>query len=133
MATKAKPKTDAAASALIDAYIDRHADWRGELLARIRKLFHAADRAIVEEWKWMGSPVFSHDGIICVANAHKEKVKLTFNQGARLPDPHELFNAGLGGNNWRAIDLYEGDALDGAAFKALIRAAVELNKSARKA
>lgn len=126
---KAQAKDDSVASGLIDVYIAEHADWRGETLAKVRAAFHAADPAIVEEWKWMGSPVFSHDGIVCVVNAHKDKVKLTFANGARIADPDGLFNAGLGGNKWRAIDLTEGDKIDARALKALIRAAVRYNAS----
>ena len=92
----------------IDQLIAALTDWRGKTLASIRKSILEADREIIEEWKWMGSPVWSHDGIIAVGNAHKDKVKLTFSHGASLPDPDKLFNAGLGGNAWRAIDLFEG-------------------------
>ena len=95
----------------IDHLIAGLTDWRGKTLAGIRKTILEADREIVEEWKWMGSPVWSHDGIIAVGNAHKEKVKLTFAHGAQLPDPDKLFNAGLEGNKWRAIDLFEGDKI----------------------
>src|SRR5258708_22599660 len=93
----------------IDQLIAGLTDWRGKTLASIRKSILEADREIIEEWKWMGSPVWSHDGIIAVGNAHKDKVKLTFAHGASLPDPDKLFNAGLGGNAWRAIDLFERD------------------------
>ena len=119
----------------IDELIARLTDWRGETLAGIRKCILEADRKIIEEWKWMGSPVWSLDGIIAVGNAHKDKVKLTFANGARLPDPDKLFNAGLEGNAWRAIDLFEGDKIDERALKNLVRAAVEYNqvKSKRKA
>jgi hypothetical protein len=103
-------------------------DWRGRTLASIRKAILEADREIIEEWKWMGSPVWSHDGIIAVANAHKDKVKLTFSHGASLPDPDKLFNAGLGGNQWRAIDFLEGDKINGRALRNLVRAAVEYNQ-----
>ena len=130
--TKAKPKGDATPSELISRYIAEHADWRGELLARIRKVFHDADPAIVEEWKLMGSPVWSHDGVVAVANAHRNKVKVTFSQGAHLPDPHELFNAGLGGKQWRAIDLYENDAIDESALKELVRSGIDYNASKRR-
>ena len=116
------------ASVLIDAKIKELGDWRGKTLAKVRKLIHEADPAIVEEWKWMGSPVWSHDGIIVVANGHKDKVKLTFAHGARLPDPEKLFNAGLGGNLWRAIDLFEGDKINESAVKTLVRAAVDFNQ-----
>ena len=116
------------ASALIDAKIKELGDWRGKTLAKVRELIHQADPEIVEEWKWMGSPVWSREGIIAVANAHKGKVKLTFAHGASLPDPDKLFNAGLGGNAWRAIDLFEGDKINEGALKNLVRAAVEYNQ-----
>src|ERR1700689_2397337 len=107
-------------------------DWRGEMLARLRKSILEADREIIEEWKWMGSPVWSHNGIIAVANAHKEKVKITFAHGAALPDPDKIFNAGLEGKVWRAIDLFEGDKINAPALKNLIRAAVEYNETKLK-
>jgi hypothetical protein len=103
-------------------------DWRGKTLARIRKIILEADREVIEEWKWMGSPVWSHDGIIAVGNAHKDKVKLTFSHGASLPDPDQLFNAGLGGNAWRAIDLFEGNKINERALRNLVRAAVDYNQ-----
>ena len=112
----------------IDQLIANLTDWRGKTLAGIRKNILEADREIIEEWKWMGSPVWSHHGMIAVANAHKEKVKLTFAHGAKFPDPDKLFNAGLQGNAWRAIDLFEGDKIDARAFKSLIRAAVDYNQ-----
>src|SRR6202011_5034471 len=112
----------------IDQLIAKLTDWRGKTFASIRKSILAADREIIEEWKWMGSPVWSHDGIIAVGNAHKDKVKLTFAHGADLPDPDKLFNAGLGGNAWRAIDLFEGDKIDERALKNLVRAAVDYNQ-----
>jgi hypothetical protein len=112
----------------IDRFIARLPDWRGKTLAGIRKTILAADPKIIEEWKWMGSPVWSRDGIIAVGNAHKDKVKLTFAHGANLPDPDTLFNAGLGGNAWRAIDLFEGDKINERALKNLIHAAVEFNQ-----
>jgi hypothetical protein len=111
----------------IDQLIEGLLDWRGKTLANVRKTFLAADREIIEEWKWMGSPCWSHHGLIAVANAHKDKVKVTFSQGASLPDPDKLFNAGLEGNRWRAIDLYEGDRVNERALKNLIRAAVAFN------
>ena len=111
----------------IDQLITGLNDWRGEMLASLRRIIHEADPAIIEEWKWMGSPCWSHDGLICVANAHKNKVKLTFSLGVRLPDPDKLFNAGLDGNRWRAIDLYEGDTIKKPALTALIHSAVALN------
>jgi hypothetical protein len=116
----------------IDLLIDGLTDWRGKTLASVRKTILEADREIIEEWKWMGSPVWSHDGMIAVGNAHKDKVKLTFSHGARLPDPHKLFNAGLQGNAWRAIDLFEGDKVNVRALKNLIRAAVAYNQIKRK-
>jgi hypothetical protein len=119
-------------SELIDKYIAARTDWRGKMLAQLRKIIHDADPEIVEEWKWMGSPVFSCDGIILVANAHKDKVKMTFAQGAHLPDPDKVFNAGLGGNRWRAIDLYEGDEINERALKTLVRAAVAYNRAGLK-
>jgi hypothetical protein len=103
-------------------------DWRGKTLASIRKSILDADREIIEEWKWMGSPVWSHNGIIAVGNAHKDKVKLTFAHGASLPDPDKLFNAGFKGNVWRAIDLFEGDKINERALKNLVRAAVDYNQ-----
>ncbi len=119
----------------IDRLIAELTDWRGKTFASIRKSILAADREIIEEWKWMGSPVWSHDGIIAVANAHKGKVKLTFDHGARLPDPDKLFNAGLEGNQRRAIDFFEGDKINAGALKNLVRAAVDYNriKSKKKA
>jgi hypothetical protein len=112
----------------IDRLIAKLTDWRGKTLASIRKSILEADREIAEEWKWMGSPVWSRDGIIVVGNAHKDKVKLTFSHGASLPDPDKLFNAGFGGKVWRAIDVFEGDKIDARALKNLIRAAVEYNQ-----
>ena len=112
----------------IDELIAKHTDWRGKTLASLRKTILEADREIIEEWKWMGSPVWSRDGIIAVGNAHKDKVKLTFSHGARLPDPDKLFNAGLQGNQWRAIDLFEGDKVNERALKNLVRAAIDYNQ-----
>jgi hypothetical protein len=112
----------------IDLLIESLRDWRGKTLATVRKTILEADREIIEEWKWMGSPVWARDGMIAVGNAHKDKVKLTFSHGASLPDPDKLFNAGLGGNAWRAIDLFEGDKIDERALKNLIRAAVDYNQ-----
>lgn len=112
----------------IDVLIAKLADWRGKTLADVRRIFLAADPEIVEEWKYMGSPVWYCAGMIAVGNAHKEKVKLTFPHGAMLPDPGSLFNAGLGGGAWRAIDIYEGDRIDERALKELVRAAVDLNR-----
>jgi len=112
----------------IDRLIAELNDWRGKTFAGIRKNILEADREIIEEWKWMGSPVWSRDGIIALANAHKGKVKLTFAHGARLPDPDKLFNAGLEGNARRAIDFFEGDKINERALKNLIRAAVDYNQ-----
>ena len=102
-------------------------DWRGERLAEIRALVHEVEPEVVEEWKWMGTPVWSHEGMVALANAHKGKVKLQFFHGAELPDPEGLFNAGLEGNKWRAIDFREGDEIDRVALKALLRSAVVYN------
>ena len=115
----------------VDDLIAKLTDWRGITLAGIRKSFLEADREIIEEWKWMGSPVWSRDGTIAVANAHKEKVKVTFAHGAKLPDPDQIFNAGLKGNLWRAIDIFEGD-INERALKALVRAAVAYNQTKLK-
>jgi hypothetical protein len=112
----------------IDQLIEGLTDWRGKTLASIRKTILESDREIIEEWKWMGSPVWSRDGIIAVGNAHKDKVKLTFAQGASLPDPDKLFNAGLEGNRWRAIDFFEGDKINARALQNLVRAAVDYNR-----
>jgi len=112
----------------IDRLIAELKDWRGKTFASVRKSILEADREIIEEWKWMGSPVWSRDGIIAVANAHKGKVKLTFDHGARLPDPDKLFNAGLEGNQRRAIDFFEGDKINERALKNLLRAAVDYNQ-----
>jgi hypothetical protein len=112
----------------IDQLIAGLTDWRGKTLAAIRKTILDADREIIEEWKWMGSPVWSRDGMIAVGNAHKDKVKLTFSNGASLPDPEKLFNAGLEGNKWRAIDLFEVDKVNARALKNLVRAAIEYNQ-----
>jgi hypothetical protein len=116
----------------IDRLIAELTDWRGKTFAGVRKSILEADREIIEEWKWMGSPVWSRDGIIAVANAHKGKVKLTFDHGARLPDPDRLFNAGLEGNQRRAIDFFEGDKINERALKNLVRAAVDYNQSKSK-
>ena len=116
----------------IDQMIAGLTDWRGKTLASIRKTILDADRDIIEEWKWMGSPVWSRDGIIAVGNAHKEKVKLTFSHGAQLADPDKLFNAGLDGNAYRAIDLFEGDTIDARALKNLVRAAIAYNQAKSK-
>jgi hypothetical protein len=116
----------------IDELIAGLSDWRGKTLARVRKSILAADSEIIEEWKWRGSPVWSRDGVIVVGNAHKEKVKLTFLHGAKLPDPDKLFNAGLEGGAWRAIDLFEGDKVDERALKNLVRAAIAHNQTKKK-
>jgi len=117
---------------MIDDLIAALTDWRGQTLADLRRIIHDADPDIVEEWKWKGSPVFSDHGIICVVNAFKDKVKMTFNQGARLPDPDGLFNAELEGNKWRTIEFFKGDQIKENSLKILLRAAVEFNKSAAK-
>ena len=116
----------------IDQLIANLTDWRGKTFASIRKSVLEADRQIIEEWKWMGSPVWSRDGIIAVGNAHKDKVKLTFAHGASIPDPDKLFNAGFAGKVWRAIDLFEGDKIDARALKNLVRAAVDYNRTKLK-
>jgi hypothetical protein len=117
------------ASERIDDLIAGITDWRGETLAGLRETILGADKTIIEEWKWMGSPVWSCDGMIAVANAHKEKVKITFMHGAQLDDPDALFNAGLDGGKWRAIDLHEGDKVDKRALKNLVRAAIAYNRA----
>ncbi|VWB67063.1 hypothetical protein BLA13014_03023 [Burkholderia aenigmatica] len=121
--------TDLTPSARIDALIAGIADWRGKTFADLRQTILASDDGIVEEWKWMGSPVWECDGMIAVANAHKGKVKLTFMHGAKLPDPDQLFNDGLDGNARRAIDFFEGDKLDKRALKNLVRAAIDYNRT----
>jgi hypothetical protein len=135
MATKrksSKPATGETASRLIDQRIRELEGWRGETLARMRKLIHEADPRVVEEWKWMGTPVWSHDGIICTGESYKQIVKLTFAKGASLPDPSRLFNSSLEGNTRRAIDIHEGEQVDATAFKALVKAAVAKNGSPAK-
>ena len=119
-------------SELIDELIERTTDWRGAMFARLRAIIHDADPAITEEWKWVtanrpGTPVWEHDGSVCHINILKDKVKLTLHEGASLPDPKMLFNAGLDGNKLRAIDIQEGDAIDESALRALIRAGVQHN------
>lgn len=127
------------ASDLISKRISDLGDWRAETLTRMRELIHEADPDVVEEWKWMGTPIFSHDGIICTGESYKKVVKLTFAKGASLKDPAHLFNSSLEGNVRRAIDIAEGEEIDAKAFKALVREAVALNsakparKSAKKA
>src|SRR5712671_2424969 len=126
---KSSASPDQSASQLISQRIAELGDWRGETLSRMRKLIQQADPDVVEEWKWMGTPVWSHDGILCTGESYKKVVKLTFARGASLKDPAKLFNSSLDGNVRRAIDIHEGDNIDEKAFKALIRAAVALNKS----
>ncbi len=130
---KSQPKAAGkAASKLISEKISDLADWRGKTLARMRTLIREADPEVVEEWKWMGTPVWSHDGGICTGESYKSIVKLTFFKGASLKDPAKLFNSSLDGNVRRAIDIHEGEDIDADAFKALIRAAVALNASGAK-
>lgn len=131
MATSAG--NDASPSTLIDQRIEELGDWRGELLARLRGIVHAADPDVVEEWKWRGVPTFEHDGIICTGETYKKVVKLTFAKGASLPDPTGLFNSSLEGNVRRAIDFEEGAKVDERALKALIKAAVKVNTDTAKA
>jgi hypothetical protein len=119
------------ASAAIDAKINELGDWRGKTLAKVRRLIHQADPEIVEEWKWMGTPVFSHAGIVCTGETYKNAVKLTFAKGAALEDPSGLFNSSLDGNVRRAIDIHEGETINEAALKDLIRAAVALNQKSK--
>ena len=120
------------ASKLIDGRIAELPDWRGKTLADVRALIHRADPEVVEEWKWRGVPVWSDSGILCTGETYKAVVKLTFARGASLPDPKRLFNSSLDGNTRRAIDLREGETLDEAAFGALVKAAVDLNRSKKK-
>jgi hypothetical protein len=122
-----KPVGAESASALIDQKIKELGDWRGKMLSKVRGIIHAADPEIVEEWKWMGTPVFSHGGIVCTGETYKNVVKMTFAKGAALPDPAGLFNSSLDGNVRRAIDIHEGEKINDAALKDLIRAAVVLN------
>ncbi|MFN8204962.1 MAG: DUF1801 domain-containing protein [Solirubrobacteraceae bacterium] len=117
---------------LIDARIRELGDWRGETLARVRRLVKQADPDVVEEWKWRGVPVWSHAGMICTGETYKKAVKVTFAKGASLEDPSGLFNSSLEGNTRRAIDIHEGEEIDEAAFTALVRAAVALNESKRR-
>src|SRR5438874_13590164 len=121
------------AAELISKRIAELGDWRGKALSRMRKLIKEADPDVVEEWKWRGTPIWSHDGIICTGESYKSIVKLTFSKGASLKDPAKLFNSSLEGNVRRAIDIHEGEEVDASAFKALIRAAVALNTSGAKA
>ena len=122
-----KPAPAESASAFIDAKIEELGDWRGKTLAKVREIIHQADPEIVEEWKWRGTPVWSHGGIVCTGETYKNVVKMTFAKGAALKDPAGLFNSSLDGNVRRAIDIHEGDQVDAAALKDLIRAAVALN------
>jgi len=124
---KSAPRTDKSASGMIDARIEELGDWRGEMLGRLRAIIRQADPDVVEEWKW-SVPVWSHDGLICTGETYKKAVKMTFAKGASLKDPSRLFNSSLEGNTRRAIDFHEGDTIDEKALKALIRAAVALNK-----
>src|SRR5271155_2080698 len=128
---KSGASTDRPASELISKRIAELADWRGETLNRMRKLIKQADPHVVEEWKWRGTPVWSHDGIICTGESYKKVVKLTFAKGASLKDPTRLFNSSLDGNVRRAIDIREGEAVDESAFKALVRQAIALNSSGK--
>lgn len=130
--TKSRSQTTASASKLIDARIEELGDWRGALLGRLRELVKAADPDVVEEWKWRGVPVWSHDGIICTGETYKSVVKMTFAKGAALDDPAGLFNSSLEGNTRRAIDFSEGAKVNEKALKALVRAAVALNQSKGK-
>jgi hypothetical protein len=120
------------ASQEIDARIAELGDWRGRTLARMRELIHEADPDVVEEWKWMGTPIWSHDGIICTGESYKAVVKLTFAKGASLKDPKKLFNSSLDGNVRRAIDIKIGEEVNAAAFKALVREAIALNTAKKK-
>ena len=119
------------ASELISKRIAELEDWRGETLGRMRRLIHEADPDVVEEWKWMGTPIWSHDGILCTGETYKQVVKLTFSRGASLEDPARLFNSSLDGKVRRAIDIHEGEEVDASAFKALVRRAVALNRSGK--
>ena len=132
MSRPAEPKAGDPPSRLIDARIKELGDWRGETLARVRALIKQADPAVVEEWKWRGVPVWSHDGIICTGETYKSVVKLTFMKGASLKDPSRLFNSSLEGNARRAIDIHEGEKIDAKALQALIRAAVALNEASAR-
>jgi hypothetical protein len=125
--TKSDAHQGRSASELISERIAELGDWRGDTLSRMRQLIKAADPDVVEEWKWMGTPIWSHDGIICTGESYKQVVKLTFAKGASLKDPARLFNSSLDGNVRRAIDIHEGEEVDAAAFKALVRQAVALN------
>jgi hypothetical protein len=130
---KSDADQDQPASELISKRIAELGDWRGETLERMRRLIHEADPDVVEEWKWRGTPVWSHDGIVCTGESYRQAIKLTFAKGASLKDPARLFNASLDGNVRRAIDIHEGEAVGASAFKALVREAIELNLSGKKA
>src|SRR5690348_2082763 len=129
---KSEPPKGDSPSQLIDARIKELGDWRGKMLSRLRGLIKEADPEVVEEWKWRGVPVWSHDGLICTGETYKSVVKMTFAKGAALKDPSRLFNSSLEGNTRRAIDFHEGDKINETALKTLIRAAVTLNKSRAK-
>ena len=129
---KSRSKRVESPSELINARIEDLGDWRGEMLSRLRALIKEADPEVAEEWKWRGTPVWSHNGLICTGETYKNVVKMTFAKGASLKDPSRLFNSSLEGNARRAIDLHQGDKLDEEALKALIRAAVALNKSSAR-
>ena len=128
---KSGPQESKSPAQLIDARIEELGDWRGQMLSRLRALVKEADPEVIEEWKWRGVPVWSHDGLICTGETYKNAVKMTFAKGAALKDPSGLFNSSLEGNTRRAIDFHEGDKIDEKALKALIRAAVALNESKR--
>ena len=130
--TKSRPQKSKSPSALIDARIKELGDWRGKMLSRLRTLVKEADPDVVEEWKWRGVPVWSHDGLICTGETYENVVKMTFAKGAALQDPSCLFNSSLDGNTRRAIDFHEGEQIKEAALKTLVRAAVTLNKAKAK-
>jgi hypothetical protein len=132
MKKKSGSQQSQSASQLIDARIEELGDWRGRMLSRLRALVKQADPEVVEEWKWRGVPVWSHDGLICTGETYQSVVKMTFAKGAALKDPSRLFNSSLDGNTRRAIDFHEGDKIDQQALKTLLRAAVALNKSRAK-
>ncbi|MEO7251098.1 MAG: DUF1801 domain-containing protein [Arenimonas sp.] len=127
MTKKSDATGEQSASELISGRIGELGDWRGETLGRMRKLIKAADSEVVEEWKWMGTPVWSHDGIICTGESYKKVIKLTFAKGASLKDPAGLFNSSMDGKVRRAIDIHEGEAINSSAFKSLVREAIALN------
>jgi hypothetical protein len=129
---KSGPQQSKSPSELIDARIKELGDWRGQMLSRLRTLVKEADPEVVEEWKWRGVPVWSHDGLICTGETYKNVVKMTFAKGAALKDPSRLFNSSLDGNTRRAIDFHEGETINEKALKALVRDAVTLNKSKRR-